>query len=187
MLTKPAVPVARPSCTPTELLDEFVVERIRYRVNRVTIKFELSDDAREDLRQAMIAELLRAAKRFDPATARWHTFACGVLKMYAHRVAVDLARTAEQPAGSPTSLDANLPAFRNQLCDRHDDIGDVERRLDVAAVLAKMPPRVRELCELLKVMTRNQAAKKLGVHLSWVYRQVAVARACFEEAGIKIS
>ena len=83
-----------------DLLDHFVLDRIGYRARRLAVQFNLDDGRQDDLRQDMVAEVLRAATRFDPTRTTWHTFACRVLD----RLVKHIAR-----AESPILADGHLP------------------------------------------------------------------------------
>ncbi len=168
-----------------DLLDDFILERVSYWASQVARTFDLSDEEREDVRHDLVLELLDSAVRFDPAQSAWHTFASNVLRLAASRIRRDRGRRASfRPKYSRVLLEQTTVSEPHSVIDPHDDIGDLERRLDVEQVLASMPPVLRRTCELLKHLSPPEVARVMGVHRVTVYRRVAQARCFFEEAGL---
>ena len=174
-----------PAVDNKHLLDDFVLTRVDYWARKLARRFRLSDDERDDCRHSMVLELLQAAQRFDPAKATWHTFACRVLDLFARHLRREEGnRLARRPGPSPKAPEEGSGSALDAIVDEHDDIGDVERRLDVEQVMAAMSPRVRKACQLLKHLSPPEAAQAMGIHRSSIYRLMASARRCFEEAGL---
>jgi RNA polymerase sigma-70 factor, ECF subfamily len=178
-----------PSSTSSkDLLDDFVIGRIDFRARMMAKTLGLSDEERDDLRQDMTVEVLKAARRFDSAQATWHTFVCRVLgrfaKQYRRDEGVRRKHETLQPIGDAAADgDTAVSAFE-AIPDEHDDIGDLERRLDTETVLASLPPRLRRICELLKDKSPAEVAAELGIHPRSIYRLMASARRHFEAAGL---
>ena len=70
---------ADPACT---LIDQYAMDRIEYRVDRLRKEFGLNAQDAEDLTQDMLAALLANAPRFDEAKATKRTFVCQVLDYF---------------------------------------------------------------------------------------------------------
>jgi len=170
-----------------DLLDHFVLDRIGYRARRLAVQFNLDDGRQDDLRQDMVAEVLRAATRFDPTRTTWHTFACRVLdRLVKHIARAESLRRVREADGlphDPCSAEG-VPAVLAAMVDPRDDLADLELRLDVDHVLASMPPRLRQACELLREYSPPEVARMMGIHRNSIYRLVARARRYFEEAGL---
>jgi len=175
-----------PSSVPAEdLLDDFVLERVSYWAAQIARTFHLSDEEREDVRHELILKLLESAARFDPAQSTWHTFASRALHLSASCIRRDTGRrVSRRPRYSRILLEQTTVSAPHAVIDTHDDIGDLQRRLDVAQVLASMPPLLRRTCELLKHLPPPDVARAMGVHRVTIYRRVASARRFFEEAGL---
>jgi len=60
--------------TAEQLIDEYALERISFRIRVLTSQFDLSEAEQEDCRHDMVVELLTAFQRFDPAKAKRETF-----------------------------------------------------------------------------------------------------------------
>jgi len=188
----------RPSFAPSlstdssNLLDDYVLERVRFQARRLAARFGLPDDRREDFEQDLIVELLKAAGRFDPAGgAAWHTYACRVLDLAIKKLSQLECRRRRREAGRPLrfteSPDGCPSAVNNPAHEAQDDIIALETKLDIEQVLAAMPPRLRAVCELLKTHTPAEAAAVVGIHRSSIYRTIAQVRARFEKAGLGFS
>jgi len=185
-----AVPI--PSSTLTKNpLDGYVLGRIDFRARHLARTLGLSDEERDDVRHDMTVEVLKAARRFDPAQATWHTFVCRVLNRFTRQYGRDEGVRRKHEVAPPacdaaTDGDSAASVF-DSVPDQHDDLGDLERRLDTQAVLASLPWRLRKVCELLKHKSPPEVAAALGIHRSAIYPLIARARRHFAAAGLDIS
>ena len=95
---------------PTNLIDDYALDRIEFRVGRLTRLFRLNDADADDLRQELALELVKAADRFDPALATRRTFVNGALdRCYRHicrRFRARQRHSAMSPA--PVSMTENF-------------------------------------------------------------------------------
>jgi len=177
--------------TSNDLLDAFVLRRIDFRARHLARTLGLSDEERDDLRHDMTVEVLKAARRFDPALATWHTFVCRVLsrfvRQYGRDEAVRRRHEAAAPLGDGPADGATDASMFDSIPDEHDDIAELELRLDTQSVLASLPPTLRKVCELLKYKTPPEVAAELGIHRSTIYPLIAKARRHFLAAGLDIS
>jgi RNA polymerase sigma factor (sigma-70 family) len=175
-----------------DLLDAFVLERIDFYARKVAKRLGVKGEDLDDIRQDMTLEVLKAARRFDSDQATWHTFVCRVLTKHARHYRRDerVRRRHEtlspmdevEPDGSTDLLDPEA------IMDEHDDIGDVDLRLDTETVLASLPPRLRKVCELIRAgKTPDEVAAAVGVHRCHLYRLLDAARRHFEAAGLSFS
>jgi RNA polymerase sigma factor (sigma-70 family) len=170
------------------ILDEYVLERIDYRVRRLADKFGLDGTQRDDYRHDMVVRLLHAASRFNPARAKWHTFACRVLdRHYRHLLRRMLA---PQNNGVPSVV-----AF----CDCGDNYEDSvvapatagrdphaadDLRMDMETAISAMPERLQVIARLLMVHLPSAVARILGTSPAAITRAMARIRVRFEEAGL---
>ena len=179
----------RNQTNPDSLIDDYAREQVRIRSKILVDQFELPPDQWEDLQQDMFLELLKAAKRFRPDKASWHTFVSRVLdcfcKYYTRR---ESARNRRGPRETPCSdigedfsLDRR-PVGSGVLADLVSD----ENRHRLRQVIAELPANLQQLCEALMENTDKRAvAKELGIGKSTLYRRLATIREHFEEAGIE--
>ncbi len=66
------------------------------------------------------------------------------------------------------------------------DGSDVDRTLDVAEILAALPPDLRDLAERLQTRSVSEAARDKKLARTSLQRHVDRLRRCFEDAGLKI-
>ncbi len=168
----------------SHLIDDYVLKRIDYRSRQLAIKFRLSDDRRDDLAQAMVVELLKAATRFDPdGSATWHTYACRSLDLAVKKLTQDECRKRQRKAGKAILFsqlpDGCLSAAKNPAHTVEDGLALLKLKMDVEVVLARMPQRLERVCRLLMVLSPTEAAKVLGIHRNSIYRLIAQIRAYF--------
>lgn len=176
----------------SHLLDDYVLKRIDFRARRLAIQFGLSDDRRDDMHQDMVVELLKAADRFDPAgAASWHTYACRVLDLAVKKLTQNECRMRQREAGRPMgfseSPDGCPSAVNNPAHECENELVQLELQLDVEVVLARMPERVRQACELLKHLSPTEAAEAMGIHRNSIYRLIGQARAYFANPALGFS
>ncbi len=166
-------------------IDNYILERIDFRVRRLAIRFRLPDDRRDDLAQEMTHELLKAATRFDPdGSAAWHTYACRVLDLAVKKLIQSECRTRKREAGELVRFSESpdgYPSAANCVALAVDDpsLIQLDLRMDVEVVLARMPERLRRVCWLLMELSPTEAAEALGIHRNSIYRLIAQIRAYF--------
>ncbi len=168
----------------SSIIDDYVLKRIDFRARQLAIKFQLPDDRRDDLAQEMVVELLTAAERFDPdGAATWHTYASRVLDLAVKKLAQNERRARQRAAGRVLSLSQapdGCPSVVDPPARGGDgDLAQLELKLDVEAVLARMPQRLRKACELLMRLSPAEAAEALGIHRNSIYRLISEAREYF--------
>lgn len=168
----------------SEFFDSFVRDRIKFAAMQLANQFRMQPDQEEDLRQDMALELVKATRKFSAARSQWHTFACRVLNMFVTRFICDeMERIAKRlptsPAADPESdLDGHPPEAR-------DNVTVHAVGMDVNLVVARMPARLRKMCELLKHRRPSEVAKILRINRTSVYRFIRDARKHFEKAGFE--
>lgn len=170
----------------SHLIDDYVLKRIDFRARQLAIKFRLPDDRRDDLAQEMVVELLKAANRFDPdGSATWHTYASRVLDLAVKKLAQAECRMRQREAGRPMGFsqapDGSPSAVNNPAHEGEDELAQLELKLDIDVVLARMPERLRQACRLLMHLSPTEAAEAMGIHRNSIYRLIAQARAYFME------
>lgn len=167
---------------PTEDPDrEYIEGRIRFWTNRLTKRFQLTEEGREDTAQILRVHLLLRLPAFDPSRASRRTYISRLVQNRAITLAEEgraSKRDARQEAYSLDRLiDAEDPeaGTRRDLVnadDYHDRLSDrtpAEARQDLAislsVVVARMPERLRHVGELLlQGYSVTDIADQLGVH-----------------------
>ena len=172
-----------------ERLDNYVMDRVRFRSRSLAVTFRLGDDRRDDFEQDMVVELLKAHGRYDPdGTASWHTYACRVLDLAVKKLTQRECRRIERESGKPVGLN-NSPdgcpsAVNNPVHEGTDELELAEMRMDISVVLARMPERLRTVCMWLTTHTPGETAAEMAIHRNSIYRLIAKARGYFEAAGL---
>jgi len=189
MSHKRSTPTALSDSTnqPTNLIDDYALDRIEFRAGRLARLFRLCDDDVDDLRQELALELVKAAARFDPDTSSRRTFINRALdRRYRHIYRrLQTAQRHEAFCPSPASL---LKNFNPVVNDPHSgELSEQERaelHIDLAPAISSLPRHLQEICELLKTHSPREAAEQLGVHRSTIYRAMQEIRSRFIECGL---
>jgi len=187
--TSPSHPQQQISKLPAEqLIDDYALERIDYRVRRLTNQFGLSEDEQEDCRQDMVVELLSAFDRFDPGKAKRETYINRVLDKFVKHAVRTRCTHRNRACDSPICLDDVAPGFQPVINDpgagELDEQGRRELRLDMAAVIARMPKRLQRVCRLLMEYTPTEAAEELDISRTSIYRNIAEIHQHLTIAGL---
>jgi len=177
----------QPNRSPDTVIDDYALARIDYRVGRLVEAFRLNEDDAADVRQDMIAELLKAAARHDPERSQRNTFINRTLDRYYLHVARALSNRQKHESTHPTPI-AALPDFSSTVNDlRQGERSEAERvdlAIDLAEVVSKLPPQLKQICEALRLYKPSEAARRLGVHRSTIYRAIREIRKHFVAAGL---
>jgi len=174
-----------------QVVDDYALARIDYRVRELTSQFDLSEDEKEDLRHDMVVELLSAFKRFDPDKATRETFINRVLdKFVKHAIRVRCTRQ-RRACDSPIGFDDIAPGYESAVNDTRsgqlNEQGLCELRLDLRAAIARMPERLQRVCRLLMTFNPTETARKLGICRQSIYRNIREIRGRLIRAGLGIS
>ncbi|MFB3893292.1 MAG: sigma-70 family RNA polymerase sigma factor [Phycisphaerae bacterium] len=183
-------------------LDAWCIRLIRFKASQMVGKAGLTKSDRRDLEQQLATDVLARLPKFDPAKAGFHTFVDRVVNhavatILAHRGAAvrDYRRTGPS-LNEEVALADGSRVQRIKNVAEEDPIGmrTVERRtqrelaelkLDLMAATARLPERLRSLCEMLKSMDMPQIIRQSGRSKSSLYRDVAEIRGVFKDAGLE--
>ena len=115
---------------------------------RLRWRLRLPPAEHDDLRQELLLDLIRRLPGFDPDRGGLGAFASVVLRNRSSLICARLTRGWSDHGGGLVSLDA--PARSDPLVETlpypDGEMGDAERRIDVARVLARLQRRDRALC-----------------------------------------
>ena len=190
--THPSHPQQQTNKLPAEqLIDDYALERIDFRVRRMAGQFDLSEDEQEDYRHDMVVELLGAFDRFDPGKAKRETFVNRVLDKFVKYAIRTRCTHRRRVCDSPISFDDIAPGYQPVVNDSRagqlDEQGQRELRLDMKTAVARMPERLQRVCRLLMEFDPAEAAEQLGICRQSIYRNIAEIRQYLDAAGLGTS
>lgn len=174
-------------------IDDYVLDRIRYRVEHLIGKFGYTQSDRDDLTQELILHLLEALPQLDPARGSRKTFICRVLDRKVRsliRYQTAQKRDSQRVQQSIHDVRPDHPTFDEQAQRKRlgrassTSTEHIDLQLDVAEVLQRMPERLRRVAQVLSSHTPQQAARILGVKPTRLEELMCELRLYFEEAGI---
>lgn len=184
----PATPHDNPQIgiTPTELIDDFVHERVRFIVNDIAVQYRLSRADRDDLSQEIYLALCEAAVRYDPAQASRHTFACRVIVLAAAHRARSIRNVRRCPVRSPLMLselqrDARCAGLR---APRWTEPTSIDLGEDLRFGVSRLSRRQQLLVQELKTQSPTAIAAERNRHPSSIYREITRIRHQIEASGL---
>lgn len=155
-----------------------------------------TDADRRSLQQDLTIRLIQSLRRFDPNKANRKSFSTTVVERSVAKI-LRFQRAEKRNCRHVQSLNARIPS-RDGIVELGETIGTAEydaRRCyatscpnrqadlehDIAAVIAGLPPELRELAELLKTKSIRQAAQEMNVSRQYLATLVDELREAFEE------
>ena len=161
-----------------QIIDRYAMERVEYQVARLGRVLRLSHHRKEDLRQDLLLELCRAARRFDPMTSRARTFVSRVVALGAAHHARCIRNERRNSARTPILLSQLQREGRSfsPIAPRSCEPSAHDLVLDLDFSFAAMNRRQQELAESLKTSTAAEIAAERGHHRCTVYRDLAAMR-----------
>lgn len=182
--------------------DAFTAKFIRSKVQKLIGRAGFTKSDRPDLIQEFALDLIQRRKNFDPDTATWEAFVVVVCEnRYAtileHRQAEmrshareggSLNRPIKSAGGQRADFGSTIPDSQQaqrtgRPCRSHEEALDLEH--DIAEMLKNMPPRMREVCELVMCGTKTSPARELGMSQWALYEMFDRILARFEDADLR--
>lgn len=182
--------------------DPFTAKFIRSKVNKLIGRAGFAEADRADLLQEFALDLLQRRKNFDPGRATWEGFVVVVCEnryvtILEHRhadmrsavhEAGSLNRPVKDKDGQRTEAGATMPESQQarrtgQHRRSHDEACDLAE--DVVTVVNQMPPKMRDVCELLMRVSMAAAARQLGMSQGAIYEMRGRILARFENANLR--
>lgn len=183
--------------------EDFALDMVNIKAAELVGKAGFTADDFEDIRQAMLLDLLERLKKYDPSKSNFKLFVTCVID----RKGQNLVRYRESDVRDYRREDCSLneeiaagdgetPVQRLDTVNQDDqDIrsGKYRRnaeerthlRLDVQAVLEDLPPDLRRAAELLQTLPISHVARAMGVAQATFYENHLVRlRAFFAEKGL---
>lgn len=183
-----------------ELTKGYAGRFIRFRVSQLAGKFGISRSDRADLEQDLRIALLERVDKFDPERGHWNVFVFTIIE---RTIAAMFTpgkveqRMTELEFDSLSSLVASgdcsetslaqlvLPEDQARISGRRvvDHVGEVDRNHDVAILLERLPPDLREIATLLMHKSVAAVARELDIPRATLRRRIKTIRGIFSELG----
>lgn len=184
-----------------ELFDDLAMKLIKERVKQMIGRNGFTPSDREDLEQEFALHLLKRLRELKEPPQDRQGFLRRVISRYAislirrgeaqkrdHRRVSSLSARVVDCDGQRVEMARTIPEdhVRSRLgVAPSSRLDDLELAHDVAAVLAKLPPDLRDLCERLKDYSVAEVARQLGVPRRTLRDTISRLRRHFEEAGLR--
>jgi RNA polymerase sigma-70 factor (ECF subfamily) len=186
-----------------EGIDKYAVRLIRKKAWQLVGKAGFTEADREDLEQELIIDLLQRLSKFNPDRANRKTF---ITRVVTNRVAtlIELQKASCRNYRLYTnSLNDYVDIGGGDLVEREETIASddylqntgrcsrplkelEELSLDIERIIAKLPPKTRNLCEGLKGgETISDIAREMGITRETVYQSIKELRKALEKSGLK--
>jgi RNA polymerase sigma factor (sigma-70 family) len=184
------------------LTTEYVQKLISIKARQLVRKPGFSRSDQPDAEQELVAHILRAAHLFDPGRGSVRTFIARVVDSAVAMILRDRRRlkraagfrvlSLADPAFSGTDHESTLAETIEEadlrrrcgggVCRRDDE--DRVQAIDLARILAGLPPHLQEMAGWLKEESEAAVARDLGISRRQVRKAVAQIREAFEAAGL---
>jgi RNA polymerase sigma-70 factor, ECF subfamily len=156
-------------------IDPFVIRQAEIRASRMVGNYGFTRDDWGDLRQEMLLEYLKRRPRFDVERGDHQGFTRGILQNRATKLA---ARRSRIGCFEPSWPEADWNRVAS--CEG----ASLDLRLDVQAVVARLPVRLRILARQLSEMDLADIQQQAGRSRSRVHQWIGELRAAFIDAGL---
>jgi len=191
------------SANVTVEIDRYVREYVHYKALQLVGRPGIRSSDVPDVEQELILELLEALPTFDASKATHGTFVRriverGISRVLRHRQAERRAHsreacsldeaieTAEESAEVVHMEETLVHDRRKAMMGQERDLQKgLERALDLAALMAKLPEDSRAICEHLKTHSVAETARRLGIGRTSLCHQLRKIRRFFEAEGMR--
>jgi RNA polymerase sigma factor (sigma-70 family) len=190
------------SGSPENPINKFAAYLIRRKARELAACSGFSPSDRDDIEQELTLVLLRRLDKFDPKVAHYNAFVTTVIERYAatileHRRAESrchrrcggsLNKMLDDGEGNKVEMGATLPedqqSVRTGVRFRSGEELQ-ELAMDVAQLIANLPPDFADICERLKRDTISVVARDLGIPRSTLRDLLKIVRSRFESGGMR--
>jgi len=184
----------------SRVLDEYPQQLIKFKARQLCRRSDFSRSDEDDLIQDLTACLLAKESLYDPARGKWSTFCDRVVRTAVAAILRDRRRlkrgggqhiqSLDQIVGSGPDGPHSLSEAINS-DDRARRVGQtaaaeqdsVELSIDVAEVVAALPPYLQDLCRRLTDGPEASVARDLGVSRRTIRNGKARILERFKQAG----
>jgi RNA polymerase sigma-70 factor (ECF subfamily) len=185
----------------SDKIDQFARGLIRRKVEQLIGKAGFTAQDRKDLEQELLLRLVKSLPSYDPSKSHLYAFITTVLERYVANVLRN-KRADKRDQRRITSLSVmiyiegegpvELAQTISQLeldARRHAHSRSDEERaqlaMDLADVVAKLPPDLRDLAQRLMSQSPSEAARDLDIPRTTLYEKIRRLRRHFEDAGLR--
>lgn len=162
-------------------------ERADAAAARLCRRLSLPSSDKDDLRQELLADLIRRHERFDPARGCRGAFATVVLRHHSSRISARIVADRVRSSGPLLSLD--IPADTGSLVETLPDEIDAqiaaERRVDLGRVMSRLPRRDRALCLAVARWPVGHLVERGFGSRAGLYRRLRELRCVFAAHGLR--
>jgi DNA-directed RNA polymerase specialized sigma24 family protein len=162
-------------------IEAFIDRQINTRTAKLKKFLALRKMSICDIRQEFLMAILSAMTRFDSTKSSWRTYVSGVC----NNRYCELRReyyTEMTALGNRLGLD-DMEVHESGVIPTYEV--DFDTPIDLNTVVDKMPSRLRQIANLLKMYSPAQAASRLGVSRSTISRAMNRIREYFLAAGFQ--
>ncbi len=182
--------------------DSYTKALINRKVNMLIDRLGFRHHEREDLKQELLARVIKSLESFDASVGPLNPFITAVVDRQVSNILRD--RNADKrSSGAMVSLNVNiknedagptelLQTISNREVDRRlgrertlseEQLNDLKS--DMGNVIARLPKRLQDFLELKKTLSLNEIVIELGVPRSTLGDWMDEIRVHFEEAGLE--
>jgi hypothetical protein len=156
-------------------VDPFVIQQAEIRASRMVGNYGFTRDDWGDIRQDLLLEYVRRRSRFNPERGDHRGFTCGILQNRAAKLAARRRKTESFEQSGPEADWSRLAS-----CDK----ANLDLRLDVQAIVSRLPIHLRILARQLSDMDLADVRRQAGRSRSRVHQWIGEIRAAFIDAGL---
>jgi RNA polymerase sigma factor (sigma-70 family) len=160
-------------------IEAFINQQIELRMTKLKSLMARRKLSRSDIRQEFIVAIIEAMPAFNPARSTWKTYLSRVINNrycnFRREYQVDHKSLGTIVALDGTDENQDIPTYQI----------DFETPADVDVVMDKLPARLRQYAELLKIHSPVRVAAEMHVTRSSVGRAMKRIRKYFLEFGFE--
>ncbi len=166
-------------------VDNYIYDRISYRVNSLAARFYLDIHEKEDLGQQMYSEIIAASARFDSKKSSPQTYFSRVLDRFVQNHLRSQINDKKYEFKNPLCFDDVHGGFEPAINDpgageySQNDLADL--KADIWQLVLRLHPRHQRICKLLSEYSPVEAARKLNIPRTSIYREISEIREFFAE------
>jgi len=158
-----------------QIIEKYVDNQINYRLGRLRKCFGLKSTCLDDVRQTFLLALVSGINNYDPEKSTWRTFVTAILN--------NCYRNQLRQLEAKKRLAVKCTVQIEDLDEDHDltpgYVQDFNTPMDVAEIIANMPPELQCVAELLKEYSPAEASRILKIGKSTVTRRIKRIREYF--------
>ena len=182
--------------------DSFTTALINRKVNSLIDRSGFPHQDRDDLKQEILARVIKSLKSFDAGVGHLYPFITSVVHRHISTILRD-RKAAKRRSGTLASLNVNikvadagptelLQTISNREVDRRlrrertlseEQLNDLKS--DMGNVIARLPKQLQEFLELRKTLSLNEIASHLNTSRTTLANWTEEIRSHFEAAGLE--